>query len=71
MNGFELLEHFKSEPRFNRIPVIILTGADLDSEQQKQLSSYKTQMIPKGLLKEKDLLEYLHTALADIKKNHN
>jgi signal transduction histidine kinase/CheY-like chemotaxis protein len=67
INGFDLLEIFKTEPRYSRIPIIILTGADLNSDQQKQLSEFSNTFLTKGLLKEKDLLQNLEEALEKIK----
>ena len=35
MNGFELIKHLKKEPRFNSIPIIVLTGTYI-SKKDKQ-----------------------------------
>ncbi len=43
MNGFELMEKLKEEPRLSRIPIIILTGADLEVDQQKFLADTETR----------------------------
>jgi len=67
LNGFDLLEIFKGDPKFSQIPVIILTGADLSSEQQKQLSNFGKHLFSKGALKEKDLLVYIEESLNKIK----
>ena len=67
INGFDLLEKFKAEPRLSRIPVVVLTGADLTPEQQDQLSESSKTLLTKGLLKEKDILRKLKEALEKIK----
>lgn len=71
LNGFDLLEIFRSDPRLNRIPVIILTGADLNTEQQAQLAEFGKHIFAKGMLKEKDLLEYIEETLNKIKNSQN
>ncbi|MDD5004910.1 MAG: response regulator [Candidatus Omnitrophica bacterium] len=35
MNGFELIKHLKKEPRFNNVPIVVLTGTYL-SKQDKE-----------------------------------
>ncbi len=71
MNGFDLLEKFHADARLGRIPVIILTGADLDSEQQKQISEFSQNMISKSTLHETDLLKNIEQALSKIKNQQS
>lgn len=71
MNGFDLLEKFHADARLARIPVIILTGADLDSEQLKQVSEFSQQTISKSSLKESDLLKSIEQALSQIKNQQS
>ncbi|MEA5078262.1 MAG: response regulator, partial [Anaerolineaceae bacterium] len=70
LNGFDLLEIFRTDPRLNQIPVIILTGADLNPEQQNQLSEFDKHLFSKGMLKEKDLLAYIEESLNKIKSQN-
>ncbi|HNR01053.1 MAG TPA: response regulator [Anaerolineaceae bacterium] len=67
INGFELLNKFKSEPRINHVPVIILTGSELDSEQLDALGDYKDQIFDKWSITKDELLANLHEALGQIK----
>jgi CheY-like chemotaxis protein/anti-sigma regulatory factor (Ser/Thr protein kinase) len=67
MNGFDLLDKFKTDPRLSRIPVIILTGADLSIEQQQQLTDSSKALFTQGLLKESDILKNMEEALQRIK----
>lgn len=67
LNGFDLLEIFRSDPRLSQIPVIILTGADLNPEQQNQLSEFGKHLFTKGMLKENELLSYIEESLNKIK----
>ena len=67
MNGFTLLSRLRSDPILRELPVIVLTGADLTSEQHQQLSQFGQQFLAKDLLKESDLLSYVETALKRFK----
>jgi CheY-like chemotaxis protein len=67
MNGFEILEKFKSEPRLAKIPVIVLTGADLTVEQKAQLAESSQLLATHGLIKESDILKNMEEALERIK----
>jgi signal transduction histidine kinase/CheY-like chemotaxis protein len=67
MNGFEILEKIKSEPRLSKIPVIVLTGADLTPEQKAQLAESSQSLTTQGLIKESDILKNMEEALQKIK----
>jgi signal transduction histidine kinase/CheY-like chemotaxis protein len=66
MNGFELLEKLHDEARLNRVPVVILTGDNLDEEQQKQVSELSKELIAKSTLKEDELLNTIRKTLASL-----
>ena len=63
MNGLEFLEHLRADMRLSRIPVILLTGADLSKEQRQELAVMGPKLITKSTLKEQDLLNELEAAL--------
>ncbi len=67
INGFELLEKLKKEPRLSGIPTIVLTGADLEVDQQKFISDYGNQIITKSSLNKNDLLQHLQETLNRIR----
>jgi K+-sensing histidine kinase KdpD/DNA-binding response OmpR family regulator len=69
LNGFDLLEIFRADPNLGKIPVIILTGADLNIEQQKQLSDFGQHLMNKGSLKEQELLSSIEESLQKIKSS--
>lgn len=71
LNGFDLLEILRSDPRLNHIPILVLTGADLTAEQQTQLSEFGQHLFTKGIVKEKELLEYIKESLEKIKSQAN
>jgi len=68
LDGFTLLANLRSNKATSMIPVIVLTGADLTSEQHSKLAEYGHNLLEKGSLKEKDLLNSLQTALRSIRK---
>jgi signal transduction histidine kinase/DNA-binding response OmpR family regulator len=63
MNGFNILENLRKNPALRRIPVIVLTGADLTPEQHQQLTDFGQGVMAKGYLREKELLVLLEEAL--------
>ncbi|PKN99579.1 MAG: hypothetical protein CVU42_07660 [Chloroflexi bacterium HGW-Chloroflexi-4] len=67
MNGFEILDKFKSDERLAKIPVIVLTGADLTPDQKAQLAESSQSLATHGLIKESDILKNMEEALEKIK----
>lgn len=67
MNGFSILEKLRSDPKLSEIPVIVITGADLDSEQRKLLSDFGQNLLQKGALNENELLSVLDHAIKRIR----
>ena len=47
--------------------MLILTGADLTAEQQKQLNEFGNAMLSKSQLRENDLLTLLEEALRKLR----
>ncbi len=68
MNGFELLGKIRNQPELKDIPIIILTGADLTPEQHKELADSGQNLLSKGMLREKELLNSLEVALRQIRQ---
>ncbi len=66
MNGFAILENLRSTPSLCNIPVIVLSGADLTSEQHQQLETFGQSMLTKGALHPHDLLSVLENALKKL-----
>jgi CheY-like chemotaxis protein len=71
LNGFDLLEILRADPRLSQIPILILTGADLTVEQQAQLSEFGKHLFTKGIVNENDLLQYVKESLEKIKSQAN
>jgi len=68
MDGFTILEKLRTTPKLRDIPVIVVSGADLTAEQQKQLAAFGQSLLQKGSLTEEELLSSLDKALKRIKQ---
>ncbi len=66
INGFELLQYFKENDRLHSVPVIILTGADLDARQKEYLDSFTHFLLSKGSMDEQSLLQSLKKTLESL-----
>ena len=71
INGFELLNKFKEEPRLKQVPVIIISGSELNDEQIQSLGTYGEQIYSKWTINKEDLLMNLHETLTRIKPVDN
>jgi len=67
INGFELLGKFKEEPRLKQVPVIIISGSELNDDQKQLLGDYSEQIHSKWTINKEDLLMNLHDTLTRIK----
>jgi PAS domain S-box-containing protein len=67
MDGFTILEQLRKEEKLRDIPVIVITGADLTNEQQKQLDSLGQRLLQKSALREKDLISIIENTLQRVK----
>ena len=48
MDGFELLARLRSEPKWQDVPVVIMTSKDITSEEQEQLRGSAKVVLQKG-----------------------
>ena len=69
MDGFTILEQLRNDKKLRNMPVIVITGADLTSEQQKQLDDLGQRLLQKSSLKEEDLIGTIENALQRVKAN--
>jgi len=67
MDGFTILEQLRNDEKLRNLPAIVITGADLTSEQQKQLDDLGQRLLQKSTLKEKELISTIESALQRIK----
>ncbi|MBV6395551.1 MAG: Sensor histidine kinase RcsC [Anaerolineales bacterium] len=66
LDGFTILERMRGDETLRDIPVVIVSGGDLNTEQQEQLRDFGQRMIRKGMLTEKELLDTLERALKRV-----
>ena len=67
INGFELINKLKSEPRLSHIPLILLTGSELDAAQLDALADLHGHLIDKWSITKDELLSNLHETLGRFK----
>jgi len=67
MDGFTILENLRNDKKLREIPVLVITGADLTADQQKQLDDLGQRLLQKSSLKEKDLIAIIENALQRVK----
>lgn len=69
MNGFELLEKMRTEEKLRDIPIIVISGVELDAEQKEQLNQFGQSLLAKGSFSEKELLTTIQRALERVPKD--
>jgi len=68
INGFEVLKILKDDTDTKDIPIVILTSADLSTEQLQFIKKYAYDTIIKGALSEKQFLSKLKDLFIGVKK---
>ena len=66
LDGFKLLERLWESPQLRHIPVIVVSGGDLSSEQRDQLTEFGHRLISKSALSEAELIETVQRALQRV-----
>jgi CheY-like chemotaxis protein len=63
MDGFTILEKLRENSILRDIPVLVVSGGGLTSEQQRQLDEFGQRLITKGSLNESQFIETIENAL--------
>ncbi|HEX6833037.1 MAG TPA: response regulator, partial [Rudaea sp.] len=70
MTGFDLLERIQTEARLRSVPIIVFTGRELSSDEDRQLRRAAKSVIVKGVESPERLLDetalFLHRVIADM-----
>ncbi|MGE5072710.1 MAG: response regulator, partial [Anaerolineae bacterium] len=66
MDGFTILERMRENARLRDLPVIVVSGGELSSDQRRMLTDFGQRLISKGSIDEKDLLSILDRALRRV-----
>ncbi len=69
MNGFTILERLRTTPELRDLPVIVMTGVELNAEQKKQLDNFGKTLLQKGMIGEQELFETLDKALKRLESS--
>jgi HAMP domain-containing protein/CheY-like chemotaxis protein/signal transduction histidine kinase len=69
MNGFELLERMKEDPRLSQVPVIVYTGKDLSKKQETELRRLAETIIIKDVKSPDRLLDETALFLHRVESN--
>lgn len=63
MNGFEVVEHLRKDPRWMDIPIIVITAKDLTESERAQLNNALVTVMRKGGYQRKNLIKTIHTQI--------
>jgi HAMP domain-containing protein/signal transduction histidine kinase/DNA-binding response OmpR family regulator len=70
MSGYALLEKMQNEPVLREVPVVVFTGKDLDSSEEKQLRTLAKSIVLKDVQSPDRLFDetalFLHRVVADL-----
>ncbi len=70
MSGFEVLERFRDNSVLGDLPVVVFTGKELSSEEDKRLHALARSVVVKGVESPERLLDetalFLHRVVADL-----
>jgi PAS domain S-box-containing protein len=68
LDGFEIMERLKTSSDLQDIPVLVISGADLNEEQRQKLQNLGKTMLQKAMLEQDKLFELLEKALNRLKQ---
>ena len=69
MDGFEIIEKMQEKDELKNVPIIIVSGGDLTSNQQEKLNELNHHLLQKGSLDSEGLLATLERTLKQINPN--
>ncbi|MCK5720672.1 MAG: response regulator [Thiomargarita sp.] len=65
MDGFEFLEHFKDNEKWQEIPVVVMTSQNLTTKEQAHLNQYVKTILPKQTYSKDDLPTHIHELISN------
>jgi CheY-like chemotaxis protein len=70
ISGFDLLSEIQNTPRLRDLPIVVFTGKDLTTEEEKQLKKMAKSIVLKGVQSPERLLDetslFLHRVIAEL-----
>ena len=70
LDGFKILEHIHNEEKLSNIPVIVVTGYELDEFEHETITAYAANLIRKGNFKEKQLVDKIAEILKERRRSN-
>jgi CheY-like chemotaxis protein len=70
LDGFTILERMRESARLRDLPVVVVSGGELSSDQRRMLTDFGQRLVSKGSIDEKDLLSILDRALRRVAMPH-
>jgi len=64
VDGFELIDQVRREKGWRDIPIVVVTGVELDSEARHRLEGQVEQVLGKGFLDRRELLRHISELIA-------
>jgi len=70
MSGFELLDQVKADPTLGSVPIVVFTGKDLTTEEERRLKAVAKSVVLKDVQSPERLFDetalFLHRVVADL-----
>ncbi|EDN69725.1 Signal transduction histidine kinase [Beggiatoa sp. PS] len=65
MDGFELITHLQANEKWRKIPVIVLTAIELNTDEHARLSDYVDSVYRKGTHSQEELILRIHQIISE------
>ncbi len=70
MSGFELLDRIKSDSAMSQVPIVVFTGKELNTDEERQLKAVAKSIVIKDVQSPERLLDetalFLHRVVSDL-----
>jgi PAS domain S-box-containing protein len=70
VNGFEVLKEIRSDEQLQTIPVVVMTAADLSTDDRRRLQGQVEQILQKGLYSRDELLSEMRVLVREHHGHH-
>ncbi len=70
LDGFDVMDALKADPRTARIPIVIVSAKTLEPEERKRLDAYAESVWQKGSFSAKDLVTHVVDLVEESQRHH-
>jgi len=70
MNGYEVIEAIRHHKQWRTIPVVVITGVEIDAEGRRRLQGQVEQVLQKGLYSRDRLFQEVRTLIGVHDRRH-